>query len=86
MITQFGKETLAIYLMQYIIVEVGLKEFAAMVYKWLGTNPVIHHPIVIGYVVVPILAFTLTAIICWLAVLLKKNKATRWLFGFKINK
>ena len=85
MVTQFGKETLAIYLMQYIIVEVGLKELAALYYKWLGANPVIQHPIVMGYIVAPILAFGLTTIIYWLAVLLKKYKATRWLFGFKIR-
>lgn len=85
MVTKFGKETLAIYLMQYIIVEVGLKAAAAAFYKWLGTNPVIQHPIIMGYIVAPILAFGLTAIIYWLAVLLKKYKATRWLFGFKIH-
>lgn len=85
MVTQFGKETLAIYLMQYIIVEVGLKAAAAAFYKWLGANHATQHPTITGYIVAPILAFGLTAIIYWLAVLLKKYKATRWLFGFKIR-
>ena len=85
MVTQFGKETLAIYLMQYIIVEVGLKELAALYYKWLGANPATQHPTITGYIVAPVLAFALTATIYWLAVLLKKYKATRWLFGFKIH-
>ena len=82
MVTQFGKETLAIYLMQYIIVEVGLKELAALFYTWLGANPATQHPTIIGYIVAPILAFGLTTIIYWLAVLLKKiqsNSLAVWL-------
>lgn len=82
-ITGFGKETLAIYLMQYFIVEIGLKQLASA-NNCLIRNTVAQHPLIAGYIAAPLLAFGITLIIYLIAVLIKKYKATRWIFGFKI--
>ena len=84
-VIKWGRETLALYILQSIAVERIAKIMLDAIYK--------HHPVVlsqhmvnlIGYVAVPILAFV--AIVCLFFVVekVKCNSLAKYVFGFKMR-
>ena len=79
---RIGKETLSIYLVQHIVVEIGL----ALLIKYLNINRLIsEHFLLFGYVVAPIVALTLLLVMYYIVALIKNYKWTKWMFGFKLS-
>ena len=78
---RIGKETLAIYVMQHVVVEIGLQRLAGMERV---SSVLVEHPWVAGYVVVPLVSLLLLLAMYEMALLLKKSACSKWVFGFRI--
>jgi len=81
---KFGKETLALYLTQYVAIEVGLAKLMHTITANNNGNPLTDFQIITGYVIAPIVAFVILMALYLFVSILKKYKATRWLFGIKV--
>lgn len=78
---RIGQETLAIYVMQHVVVEIGLQRLAGME----GISNVLdRHPLMMGYVVAPLVSLVLLIAMYEMAILLKKSNYSKWLFGFRM--
>lgn len=80
--TNIGKETLSLYLLQHIVVEIGL--------LWLINHMKIQHlltdyHILFGYAIAPLVSLILLFIMYQIVSVMQKYKYTKWMFGFKIN-
>ena len=76
-----GKETLAIYVIQHVVVEIGLQRLAGME----GVSGVLaKHPWVMGYMAAPLVSLVLLLAMYELALLLKKSAYSKWVFGVKL--
>ena len=76
-----GKETLAIYVIQHVVVEIGLQRLAGMECV---SGMLTEHPWVMGYVAAPLVSLVLLLGMCELALLLKKSAYSKWVFGVKL--
>lgn len=77
-----GQRTLAIYLIQHIVVEIFLASFV----KNIGISAYIaNNPILCGYIIAPFISLFLLLAMYYLSVLIIKNKYTGWIFGVKIQ-
>lgn len=77
-----GKQTLAIYMMQHIVVEIGLSNLV----KSMGIKGLlVEHPILMGYVVPPLISLLLLYAMYCIAKLMQESKYTKWMFGFKMS-
>lgn len=76
-----GKETLAIYLMQHIVVEIGLLKLILC----LEVNAVLDkYPLFAGYLLSPVISLVLLILIYKAANVLRKSSYLKWVFGLKI--
>ncbi len=83
-ITGIGRETLSIYLIQYIIVEVGIRELIKHItHNGIG-NPFGQITQITGYLIAPLISFIIVFCIYHAIKYLKKYKFSKVLFGFKI--
>ena len=80
---KIGKVTLAIYVMQHVVVEIGLQRLAGMECI---SSVLMEHPWVAGYVAAPLVSLLLLLAMCEMALLLKKSAYSKWVFGFRIGK
>lgn len=81
-IQNVGKETLSIYLMQHIVVEILLVRLV----RYLNINGILrNHEIIVGYIITPLISVILLLVMYGFVFILKKSECTRWLFGFKIK-
>lgn len=80
---RLGQETLAIYVMQHVVVEMGLPQLVRVedIYGVLAC-----HPRVTGWVVAPGASLVLLVAMFRLALLLKKSASSKWVFGFRMVK
>lgn len=79
--SKIGQQTLAIYLMQHIIVEIGLP----IVIHGLDISDTLKiNDVVSGYLFTPIISFILLYLMYRLTVLMGLSKYTKWLFGFNV--
>lgn len=79
-----GKETLAIYVLQYFVIEVLLHKLMSMIKTdWYNINPSLVQD-VIGYFVAPIVAFFAMVAMLYLIKIIKSSKWTKWVFGTKL--
>ena len=77
-----GKETLSLYLLQHIVVEIGMMRLVAS----LNVNNVLTaHHLLIGYVIAPLISFVLLLVMYYAITLIQASKYTKWVFGFKLN-
>lgn len=81
-IQNVGKETLSIYLMQHVVVEIFLVRFVRNMNIYDNLQ---NHQIVIGYLVTPLISIILLLLMYGLVTMLKESKYTKWLFGFKVT-
>lgn len=78
---RIGRETLAIYVMQHVVVEIGMKHLAGMEDI---SGVLVRHPLIMGYVVAPLVSFVLMTAMCEMAIILKKSDYSKWMFGFRM--
>lgn len=79
-----GKETLAIYVLQYFIIEVILHKLMCLLKTdWYNINVSIVQN-VIGYFVAPIIAFLSMVAMLYLIKIIKRSRWTNWVFGIKL--
>ena len=76
-----GTETLAIYVIQHVVVEIGMQRLAGMECV---SSVLAEHPWVAGYVAAPLLSLVLLLMMYELALLLKRSAYSKWVFGFKM--
>lgn len=77
-----GKETLSLYLLQHIVVEIGLLAFV----HYLDINNLLaDYQILFGYVVAPVVSLILLVVMYQTVSLVQKYKSTKWMFGFRVN-
>lgn len=80
---KFGKETLGLYLTQYVAVEVGIASLMRTIIAHYNGYPLMNHQILAGYIIAPLAAFGILMVLHLIISILKRTKATRWLFGVK---
>lgn len=77
-----GKETLSIYLLQHIVVEIGLM----WLILYMDINQLLSdYQILFGYVIAPVVSLILLWVMYQIVVLMQKCKTTKWMFGFRVN-
>lgn len=77
-----GRETLSLYLLQHIVVEIGLLWFV----NYLGiSHLLIDREVIFGYVIAPIVSIILLLAMYQTVTLMQKYRSTKWMFGFRIN-
>ena len=82
LIYNIGKETLAVYLMQHIVVEILLLKTV----RTLGIRGMLDgQQLLAGYILIPILSFVLLVIMYYAVDYIKRYKHTTWIFGFKLK-
>lgn len=79
-----GKETLAIYILQDIVLFKFLKHGVLVLSNHLGYNPFLWNETFMGYVIATVLAFIVLFLIYKLAILVKSWRYTKYIFGGKI--
>lgn len=78
---RIGQETLAIYVMQHVVVEIGLQRLAGME----GISNVLdRHPLMMGYVVAPLVSLVLVIAMYEMAIMMKGANYFKWVFGFRM--
>lgn len=82
-IEKFGKETLGLYLTQYVAVEVGIASFMQVITNKFNSNPLANYQTMTGYIIAPLIAFGILFLLYLIVSMLKEKKATKWLFGVK---
>ena len=85
-IVKCGKETLAIYILQDIILFKVVRNIVLILTDKLGYNPFVIYANVLDYVLAPVFAFVITWIIMWGVNLIKGFKYTKYAFGGKFLK
>ena len=82
LISNIGKETLAVYLMQHIVVEILLLKTV----RTLGIRGMLDgQQLLAGYILTPIISFVLLVIMYYTVNCIKRYKHTKWIFGFKLK-
>ena len=77
-----GKETLSLYLLQHIVVEIGLMRFV----HYMNINHLLTgHQVLFGYIVAPVVSLLLLVAMYNIVSVMQKHEITRWMFGFRIN-
>lgn len=84
-ILQCGRETLAIYILQHIVLFSICERLVHALYNLLGYNLFATNKLLTGYIIAPALSLTLIALFLLILRFLKRNQYTRFIFGFKIN-
>ena len=79
---RLGRETLALYVMQHVVVEIWMQRLATVGEGCLRSVP----SWLMGYVVAPVVSLALLMVMCELALLLKKSDYSKWVFGVKLVK
>ncbi|MBR1520089.1 MAG: hypothetical protein IJ635_02505 [Bacteroidaceae bacterium] len=77
-----GKETLSIYLLQHIVVEIGFLRLARSLYTH---DFLTENHLMLGYVVAPVVSFILLYVMYKVICIVQKHKSVKWLFGFKLS-
>lgn len=76
-----GKETLSLYLLQHIIVEILLLRSVG----WMALNGYLaDNSLFAGYVLSPIISLLLLFLMYGVVTLIQKSEYTKWVFGFRI--
>ena len=77
-----GKETLSIYLLQHIIVEILMNRAVknSDISTFLADNSLLA-----GYILSPIVSLLLLFLMYGVILLIQKTKYTKWLFGFRVT-
>lgn len=81
-----GKETLAIYILQAILIEGILRKICLLLYHKLNFNIFNINEGVLGYFYAPVISIITLYSLLKLISLIKKNQCLKNLFGFKISK
>ena len=79
-----GKETLAVYILQIFIICKVMKNCMNLITGMIGFNPLIWNEGLYGYVITPLISLAVLYVSYEMALLVRGNKWTRWLFGFKL--
>lgn len=80
MMSVIGKETLGIYLLQHIIVEILLLRLVMKLGLWSVQDG---NQAVVGYLLTPILSLLLLSVMYIIVRWLKQYNQTKWIFGFR---
>ena len=81
MFVGIGKETLSIYLLQHVIVEILLSRIV----KDSGLSMLLaNNSLLVGYVLSPLVSLILLFLMYSVILLIQKIKYAKWLFGFRI--
>lgn len=79
-----GRETLAIYILQSILVERVVRMGCGDLWAYLNSTPPQYVVNLIGYVVAPVFSFVLVVFIGSLVLRIKDYRFLRYIFGFKV--
>jgi hypothetical protein len=82
LVVSIGKETLSLYLLQHIIVEVCLP---LLVDKGGFTSFAETNPMLSVYLVAPVFSLLMLLFMYYIVMLIQGSKYTKWLFGFRIS-
>lgn len=80
--SNIGKETLSLYLLQHIVVELGL---LWLIHQMKIQHLLTNYHVLFGYVIAPLVSLILLLIMYQIVSLMQKYNYTKWMFGFKIN-
>ncbi|MBQ9231386.1 MAG: acyltransferase family protein [Prevotella sp.] len=80
--SKIGQQTLAIYLMQHIVVEIGLERCVGC----MNINEVLtSNHLFVGYALTPIFSLILLIMMYYMVSLIQKCRYIKWVFGFRAN-
>jgi len=80
---QCGKETLALYILQDIVLFKVVKNMVIIISKSLGYNPLNTNECILGYVIAPLLSLVLMLILMKIINSIKSFRYTKYVFGGK---
>lgn len=85
MIQNCGKESLAIYMLQHIVLFGVTTKIMSFLICYSHFNPLTENELLLGYVIAPIYSIILIYLMLTFVNAMKKNKYTKWMFGFKVT-
>ena len=80
----FGKETLALYILHVIVLSKVVGKTTEVMIRMLGYNMWETNHLFLGYFIAPLLSFAIMMLLLWLIKWCKRHRYTDKLFGFKI--
>ena len=85
-IAEVGKETLALYILQTILLETATRRIVRLIYAQYTITLSQSLVNFVGYVVAPVLSFTIMVVILRIVQAMKSNSLLKHMFGFKMIK
>ena len=84
LIVDFGKETLALYILHAIVLGRIVSKIVSLTTNFFGYNIFVSNHLLLGYLIAPLLSLAIMIIIVWFVKWCRCHRYTDKLFGFKI--